>query len=94
MNECIILYDGLCRYDDPLFVTTRTLKTILLAKEEHEKRNDGHIFQCKIVPKETFWGYRYHKNPRYSRFTESIGQKQADSIDKSIQNSSSINKKI
>ena len=35
MNECIILYDGLSRFDGPVFVTKRTLKTIVLAKEEH-----------------------------------------------------------
>ena len=37
MNECIIYYDGLNHYNDPAFVTKRTLKTILLAKDEHAK---------------------------------------------------------
>ena len=54
MNEGIIDYYGLSHYDDPVFVTERTLKTILLAKEEHEKQNDRHIFQCKLVPKKIF----------------------------------------
>ena len=52
MNECIIHYDGLSCYDDLVFVTKRTLKLILLAKEEHKKRNDRQIFQCKLAQKE------------------------------------------
>ena len=44
MNECIIYYDGLDYCNNPVNVTKRTLKTILLAKEGHEKRNDRHIF--------------------------------------------------
>ena len=44
MNECIIYYDGLNHYNNPVFVTKGTLKTILLVKEGHEKRNDRHIF--------------------------------------------------
>ena len=83
MNECIIHYNGLSRQNDLVFVTKRTLKTILLAKEEHEKQIDRHIFQFKFVPKENIL-YRYHRNPRYSKFTERICQKRADSIDKSI----------
>ena len=35
MNECIIFYDGHSHYNDPVFVTKRTLKAILLAKVEH-----------------------------------------------------------
>ena len=44
MNECIIYYDGLNHYNNPVFVTNRTLKTILLAKVGHKKRNGRHIF--------------------------------------------------
>ena len=44
MNECIVHFDGPSPYDDPLFVTERKLTTILFAKEEHEKRNERHIF--------------------------------------------------
>ena len=40
MNECIIHYDSLSRHNDPVFVTKRTSKSILLAKEEREKSND------------------------------------------------------
>ena len=47
MNECIVHFDGPSPYDDPLFVTERTLTTILFAKEEHEKRNERHIFKWK-----------------------------------------------
>ena len=74
MNECIIHYDGLSRQNDLVFVTKRTFKTILLAKEEHEKQIDRHTFQFKFVPKENIL-YRYHRNPRYSKFTERICQK-------------------
>lgn len=56
MDEGIIHYDGLNCYDGPVFVTKRTLKTNLLGKEEHEKRNDRHTFQFKLVPKENIWG--------------------------------------
>ena len=52
MNELTIHYDGLSRHDDPVFVTKKTLKTMLLAKEKHEKRNDRNIAQFKLVPKE------------------------------------------
>ena len=39
MKECVISYDGLSRYDDPVFVTERTLKIIsLAAREKHEKQ--------------------------------------------------------
>ena len=93
MDEYIIHYDDLSRYDDPVFVSDRTLETILLAKEEHKKRNERHIFQCKLVPKENSLRYSYHINPCYSKLTESNLQKRADSIDKSIQNSNSIDKK-
>ena len=93
MDEYIIHYDDLSRYDDPVFVSNRTLETILLAKEEHKKRNERYIFQCKLVPKENSSRYSYHRNPCYSKLTESILQKRADSIDKSIQNSNSIDKK-
>ena len=93
MNECIIHYDGLNRYEDPVFVTERILKTILLAKEEHEKKNDRHIFQCKFELKENILRYRYHRNPCHSDFTKIFRQRRADSIDKSIENSNSINKK-
>ena len=34
MNECVIYYDGLNHYNNPVFVTNRTLKTILLAKRK------------------------------------------------------------
>ena len=44
MNECIIHYDGLSRYDDPVFVTKGTLKTILSAKEEHDNETTGTFF--------------------------------------------------
>ena len=40
--EWIIYYDGLNHYNNP--VAKRTLKTILLAKERHEKWNDRHTF--------------------------------------------------
>ena len=33
MNECIVHYDGLSRHDDPVFVTKRTLKSMLSVKE-------------------------------------------------------------
>ena len=56
MNESIIHYDGLSRHDDPVFATARTLKIMLLAKGKHEKRNDRHIFQFKLVPKENIRG--------------------------------------
>ena len=56
MNECIIHYDGLSRHDDSVFVTNRTMKKTLLAKEEHEKWNNRRIFQFKLVPKENIWG--------------------------------------
>ena len=65
MNECIIYYDGLDCCNNPVNVTKRTLKTILLAKEGHEKRNDRHIF--KFISR-----YRYHRNPRCSKYTERI----------------------
>ena len=52
MNECNIYYDSLSHYNDPTFLTKRTLKTILLDKNEHAKQNDGHIFQFKLAPKE------------------------------------------
>ena len=42
MNECIIYYDGLSHYNDPAFVTKRTLKTICVPKE-----NTEHIRQKK-----------------------------------------------
>ena len=35
--EWIIYYDGLNHYHNPVFVAKRTLKTILLAKEGHDK---------------------------------------------------------
>ena len=39
MKECVISYDGLSRYDGPVFVTERTLKIIsLAAREKHEKQ--------------------------------------------------------
>ena len=44
MNECIIYYNDLNHYNNPVCVTKGTLKTILLVKEGHEKRNDRHIF--------------------------------------------------
>ena len=94
MNECIIHYDGLSHYNDPAFVTKRTLKTILLAKEEHAKWTDRHIFQFKLVPKENILRYRYHRNPRCYKFTERIRQKKSHSIENSIQSSNSVNKKI
>ena len=56
MNECIIHYDGLSHHDDSVFVTNRTMKTTLLAKEEHEKWDNRRIFQFKLVPKENIWG--------------------------------------
>ena len=37
MNECVTHYDSLSGHDDLAFVTTSTLKTMLLAKEKHEK---------------------------------------------------------
>ena len=74
MTECIIPYDSVSRHNDPAFVTRRTLKTMLLAKEEHEKRNERH-FQFKLVSKENILRYRYHRNPYYSKFTECIQQK-------------------
>ena len=37
MNDCIIYFDGLSHYNDSAFVTKRTLKTILPAKDEHAK---------------------------------------------------------
>ena len=46
----------------------------MLAKEEHKKGNDRHIFQCKLEPKENILRHRYHGNPRYSKFTEIIRQ--------------------
>ena len=61
-----------------------TLKTILLAQEEHEKRNDKHIYF-------EVW---YHRYPPCPKFTECIRQKQADSADKSTQNSNSVDKKF
>ena len=64
MNECIMHYDGLSCYDDPEFVTERTLKTILLSKE-HEKQHDRHFFQCKLVPKQNILKYRYYRNQCY-----------------------------
>ena len=86
-------YDGLSRNDDPVFVTWRTeLNPILLAKEEHEKRNDRHIFQHKLEPK-SILRHRYYRSPCYFKFTETIRQKRADSINKSIHNSNSIDKK-
>ena len=42
--EWIIYYDGINHYNNPVFVAKRTLKTILLAKEGHEKRNDRRTF--------------------------------------------------
>ena len=84
MIECIIFYDGHSRCNDPVFATKRTLKAILLAKEEHEKRNDRHIFQFKLVPKENVFGHSYAIKPCCSKHSECIRQKQADSIDKSI----------
>ena len=36
MNECIVHYKGLSRYN-PAFATKKTFKTIYLAKEVHEK---------------------------------------------------------
>ena len=80
MNECILYYDGLNHYNGSLFASKSTLKTILLAKEEYEKRNDRHIVQFKLVPKENISRYRYHRNPRCFKFTERIRQKQADSM--------------
>ena len=93
MNKCITHYDSLSCYGDPVFVTKRTLKTVLLAIEELEKRNDRHIFQCKLAPKESILRNSYNRNPCYSKFTKIICQKQSGSVDKSIQNFNSINKK-
>ena len=92
MNGCITHYDGPSFYDDPLLVTERRLTTILLAKEEHEKRNDRHIFQYELVPKGNILRYGYHRNPYYSKSTKIIHQKRADSIDKFIQKFNSIKK--
>ena len=83
MNECVTHYDSLSGHDDLAFVTTSTLKTMLLAKEKHEKWN-RHIFQFKLVPKENILRYRYHRNPRYSRFTERIRQKWGITLDDDI----------
>ena len=93
MNECIIHCDGLSHYDNPVIVTERPFKTILLAKDKHEKGNDRQIFQCKLVLKVYILKYKYHRNPCYPKFTKIICQKRADSIIKSIQNSNSIIKK-
>ena len=37
MNECIIYYDGVNHYNNPVFLTKKILKTILLAYETTEK---------------------------------------------------------
>ena len=87
MNECIIHYDSLSRHSNPVFVTKRPLKTMLLAKQKHKKRNDRHIFQFKLVPKENTQRYRYHRNPCYSRFTERIRQKWGITLDDGITDS-------
>ena len=42
----VLHYSSLSCYNDPVLVTERRLKTILLAKEEHQKLDGRHIFQC------------------------------------------------
>ena len=44
MNECVIHYDGLSRYDDPVFVTKRTLKTYCELKKNMKNEMTGTIF--------------------------------------------------
>ena len=48
-------YDGLSHYNDLVFLIKRPkLNPIFLAKEEHGKGSDRHIFKCKLVPKNIF----------------------------------------
>ena len=61
--------DVLSSFNDPVFVTEKLLKIITLAEKKHEKRNDRHIFQFKLVPKENILKDRYYGNRCYSKFT-------------------------
>ena len=61
--------DVLSSFNDPVFVTEKLLKIITLAEKKHEKRNDRHIFQFKLVPKENILKDRYYENRCYSKFT-------------------------
>ena len=54
MNECIIHYDGLSRYDDPVFVTKRTLKTYCELKKNMKNEMTGTIFSLNQYHKKIF----------------------------------------